>query len=494
MKQTFYLVLFSMFCFPIYANHVWGGELSFKYIGDSTGVAHQYEATIKLFASANNSGNANIQLNLSTACFGAQTFFIPKKAGGTQPLNSGFECVLSASSILNLNEIVYQGVLTLPGACAYNLFTVNLGFRGNLLDNISNEGQLILNAFINNSKTNASTPIFKTVYNYKACSNAPFEFNLPNEVSAAITDSIAYELVTPIRNTNNNTVNWSAGYSLNSPFTSATATSFNSNTGLLSYQPTQAEWCVYNVQATQYLYDSVTTAWYIFSTIMRELTVETTSTCVPEADNWNLLLTDSTNNPNDTIFVNCNTNVINLVSSVPILRTSISSDVSEFRLHDGLSSLIPIKTVQTNTSGNFYTNDMYLTLQDSLFKNDTLVLVSRTGTDGNSFINQCGYELNQPDSLYIIVQNCSGIGLKELSSPLLSNVYPNPAQSTIHLESKAIPIREVEIYSLSGLKVLETTITNNRAKLELSTLPKGVYMISVKFSDERTEQHKIIVQ
>lgn len=69
-------------------------------------------------------------------------------------------------------------------------------------------------------------------------------------------------------------------------------------------------------------------------------------------------------------------------------------------------------------------------------------------------------------------------------------VAPNPVKDIINLNSKT-KITQVEVFDLSGKAVYQNTISNQKAQLNLSFLPKGAYVMKVS-TDKTTETFKII--
>ncbi len=58
------------------------------------------------------------------------------------------------------------------------------------------------------------------------------------------------------------------------------------------------------------------------------------------------------------------------------------------------------------------------------------------------------------------------------------NIYPNPAGSSFTLDGEGI--EEIELYDLSGRKVLEQRINNDKTVINMPTLPPGIYPAVIK--------------
>jgi hypothetical protein len=67
--------------------------------------------------------------------------------------------------------------------------------------------------------------------------------------------------------------------------------------------------------------------------------------------------------------------------------------------------------------------------------------------------------------------------------------YPNPVKNMLNIVSKK-EMESVEIFNLSGQKVMNAKISNG--KINVSTLPKGIYVFRLKLQDGQTENLKVI--
>ena len=70
-------------------------------------------------------------------------------------------------------------------------------------------------------------------------------------------------------------------------------------------------------------------------------------------------------------------------------------------------------------------------------------------------------------------------------------VYPNPTANELNIESQGSSIGSVSIHSINGLSMLNLMVKDPMYQLDLSTLPKGIYIISISSADSITKK-KII--
>jgi len=80
-------------------------------------------------------------------------------------------------------------------------------------------------------------------------------------------------------------------------------------------------------------------------------------------------------------------------------------------------------------------------------------------------------------------------GVEENDAASIS-VYPNPAHDYIRIDTQSIAhVQRVDIYNSTGQMVLSTTET----EISVSTLPQGVYFISV-FTENQKFVERIVIK
>ena len=78
---------------------------------------------------------------------------------------------------------------------------------------------------------------------------------------------------------------------------------------------------------------------------------------------------------------------------------------------------------------------------------------------------------------------------------LLNNItlYPNPATEKVTISSETSELKEISISNLSGQALFQTSSTEANIDLDLSTLPKGVYIISIEMGSAKASR-KLVIQ
>lgn len=89
---------------------------------------------------------------------------------------------------------------------------------------------------------------------------------------------------------------------------------------------------------------------------------------------------------------------------------------------------------------------------------------------------------------YILPEyGCTFMDTKEVNNVNTLSVYPNPATEVLHVSLKESKEKNAEIYNMEGRKVLEATIGKGRNEINISHLPSGTYIITVKGIDLSTK-------
>ncbi len=85
-----------------------------------------------------------------------------------------------------------------------------------------------------------------------------------------------------------------------------------------------------------------------------------------------------------------------------------------------------------------------------------------------------------------LVRNTDGTGLDEKTKKHGNiNIYPNPAKNHITVNSLNVNDKVINIFDITGKKVEKTIITSDSHKINISSLPKGVYILQCGTSTGR---------
>lgn len=99
-------------------------------------------------------------------------------------------------------------------------------------------------------------------------------------------------------------------------------------------------------------------------------------------------------------------------------------------------------------------------------------------------INNSGYSIPKP-----INCNISATSIKKQIAKESFNIYPNPSNNHIFVESSQLGL--IELYNLQGQLILNTSINQAITKVDLSALPNGIYMLKAS-TDNGYSINKIV--
>ncbi|MCX6208095.1 MAG: T9SS type A sorting domain-containing protein [Bacteroidetes bacterium] len=107
---------------------------------------------------------------------------------------------------------------------------------------------------------------------------------------------------------------------------------------------------------------------------------------------------------------------------------------------------------------------------------------------------------NEPLTLYYRLQSVDNDGRKQYSTvkslQLKVNsavsVYPNPAKDLVNIS--CIGIKEVNVINSLGQTIIHRNLNNNHYQLDISSLPKGIYVLNVISKLNSVYNEKLIVQ
>ncbi|MFN7312206.1 MAG: alpha-amylase family glycosyl hydrolase [Bacteroidota bacterium] len=85
------------------------------------------------------------------------------------------------------------------------------------------------------------------------------------------------------------------------------------------------------------------------------------------------------------------------------------------------------------------------------------------------------------------------VGLTEMPMTGMSNVFPNPANEKIIIESLKQPIKKISLLDLSGKEIISTEIDNNIADINVSEVTNGMYLLRIEYT-HASEVKKVLVK
>ncbi|WP_080779407.1 T9SS type A sorting domain-containing protein [Chryseobacterium phocaeense] len=116
------------------------------------------------------------------------------------------------------------------------------------------------------------------------------------------------------------------------------------------------------------------------------------------------------------------------------------------------------------------------------------IAVRQAGID---MLGQFGFNCNDITAMteeftaagYVLPEYNCALSTKEVKKENQASVYPNPATDAIFVVLKGDKEEKAEIHNMEGRKIMETTIGNGKNKIDISNLPSGNYILTVKGID-----------
>ena len=411
--------LLLLLSFVGFGSHYAGGDIQYRYIGDSTGITNHYKVILRLYRDASGIGMpATTTVTVSSSCYANINIPMIQQAGSGLVAPTLFDCVTPNSAGTRTLEIyTYKGFVILPGVCTNFKFWWSDCCRPGGITNIfasngnfGNDG-FFFDADLNNTLGNNSSPIFVSEPVRAFCVNKTF--NWAQTSVEYDNDSIHYELINcreGVYPTQTN-IPFDAGYTATQPVTS-TFFNINPKTGTINFLPTTQEIDVLSVKITEYRFDSLFTIWYPVGSSSRDMMISISANCSPTATQGVILDYNFPGQYIDSITMlpavdyNCGDSLVELNFLIKIDCESIADDGSDFRLTNPLGQPIPIKRLSATCDINNETKQITVHLFKPLLVNGRYFLYSKTGNDGNTLNNKCGFPMEEFDTLVLVVDDC----------------------------------------------------------------------------------------
>lgn len=450
------LLLISSLLLPsqLFSDHLAGAEIRYTYIGDSTGVARQYLVELLIYRDVAGIPLANTQYaKARSSCFTEFTISLNRSIPPNQlpfgdqgyQTSAFYECVDPSVVGTSISTHYYSNVIVLPGLC-HDIQFYWLKNARNASDNLVNaaSSNLFVFATLNNTQGPNSSPRFLSPAAKVFCTQSSFVWS-----HAAIEndgDSIYYRLANALSGPNGvlSLIPYSAGFSAQQPLTTAAGSggvSLDSSNGTLYFTTSNVqEICVVVVEALEFRRDSATGNWFRVGSSLRDMQVVVASNCRSSVTNGPIMddqqegyardtisgallhYLNSGPIPNDTISnplsptgydyivssipYACYDSIIDLKFNVGVLCESIATDASDFVLYGPDSNAIPIVSINFNCGVDLMTSKIQLRLNDQLRINGDYILQVSLGTDSNTLMNSCGFELAENHTIVIDVREC----------------------------------------------------------------------------------------
>lgn len=436
-KHLLSFLAFIALTFGAQATHITGGDIQYRYIGDSTGTAHQYEVTMRVYRDCSPGTATGISSNISvsSSCYPTQSVSLTKING---PLSNGewppptYEDCVDAGIVKCLAINLFRGVVTLPGLCSDYKFSYTSCCRPAGVANLqnSNSQSFYFEATLNNFLGNNTSAKFVSEPARAFCVGQ--NFNWAQAVIEPDGDSLRYDLIS-CRGTNaTNNLTYNTGYTPTQPMITNPPFSFSINpqTGNMNFTPDAVESVVIALEVTEYRFDTVYYQWVKIGSSNRELVASTAANCSQQAQagvqldyNHPTIYPDPQNGL-PTVDYTCLDSSVTLHFAVKLDCSTISPDGTDFRLTAPTGQPIPIQEIVSTCDVNNETNELLLKLYKPLAFNGKYFLYSKIGNDGNTLLNKCGFPMSEFDTIQLNVQGCFTTNIDMKNVTIVDDEYP----------------------------------------------------------------------
>ena len=434
MKKLLLLLVCVLFTHTSSASHLSGGDIQYRYIGDSTGVNRQYEVLLRIYRDQSGIGLGNTQtVYINSSCYSTQTLIVTLQAGSGGIAPTLFDCVVPSSTTKTLEIYAYKGIVTLPGNCSNFNFSWNQCCRPGGIDNINTSNGFgsdgfFFDATLNNVLGQNSSPIFVSEPVRAFCVNNPF--NWKQTVIESDGDSIHFSMIKCREGAYPGTdINFDAGWTATQPITS-TYFNINPSTGLISFLPTMQEIDVASVLVEEYRYDSLYGVWNKIGSASRDMMIQIEALCSPSVMDGVGLNYDAPGHYIDTITglptvdYNCGDTAITMYFDIQLDCFTISDDGTDFRLTSPNGQPWAIKKIIGNCNVNGETDSLTIILNKPLAVNGKYYLYSKVGNDGNTLFNKCGIGMDEFDTLVLNVEDCVNLVMELENVTVINDNHP----------------------------------------------------------------------
>ena len=88
---------------------------------------------------------------------------------------------------------------------------------------------------------------------------------------------------------------------------------------------------------------------------------------------------------------------------------------------------------------------------------------------------------------------CNDVGYHEIAKNIVLQLFPNPTQNYVYIESDSY-LKRIEIYNIEGQLITNVEKSGNRTSIDLTHLPKGLYLFKIISGDDKIYLRKVVRQ
>ncbi|MDX5427249.1 MAG: gliding motility-associated C-terminal domain-containing protein [Bacteroidota bacterium] len=498
---TFLILLFQGN--TLRADHLAGGYIGYRYIGDSTGVPHEYQLSLHLYLDAQGVSLPSFsRIEVRSQCYSSQNVIVNLTSGtgkGNVP-EELFDCIGTQTGIKVVDHYQYVGRVVLPGPCTYFTFSYKSCCRPGGFSNAQANSGFYIESWLSNNHGPNDSPHFRKPPVSGTCIQAIHRWDLGGEDENG--DSLFYSLVDP-RTDFNSTVPFFNHFSAVQPISSIPAATLDASSGIYQIHPYQVETDILTIRCDEYRRNSIG-GWTYVGTVFRDATLNITRNCLPDVSAG--LFTDiSTKNHfidplsgHQGFKFQCGTSKYEFSFQLEVDPGTFHVD--DIQISDDSGSPVHPDSIkmEKDEDGRFRTLVIYPPTIG--FEPGTYYLSSQEGSDGNTILNTCGFPWKENDTVILEIGKCPDWIGRDPSGPPKEVQIPNvftPNEDGLN-DAFYIPFvdsfrgdRYVIILDRWGNKIYETRSYSNmnpwRGEMPNGRdCPEGAYFFIVRLQDPAT--------
>lgn len=450
--SAFFVLLLLLGFHKTQAAHITSGEIFYRWSpipSDSS----RYEVFVHYLRNnyGPNIGGSSIGVCISSSCFNDINITLNQimpPAGFASPNDNQGGWIVEDPDCADKNDPYFRdlsiykfsGFVSIPGRCHDIRFSSSAVCCRDVADNLTGTPNLFLEAQLNNTLGESSSPQIMSSPGISLCVQPPGATPSVFAQSAIDPDgdSIRYVLAPAKQGLScgpSTNCSYQAGFTALQPIPSHIGWNVNQKNGVFTISPSQQGNYVTNFVVENYRFNPQTYSWDKIGTSSRDVIVNVVANC-QYAFNDEIIFSlaegsgqfgtftgaeiDSLKSafgasnihlkPNGkarlSILDNyeCFDKILKIDFDQPIRRNSITA--TDFRIFTEDSSTVPIVAVYDSSSTIIDVESVYLQLHQPLLKNGNYLLQIKTGHDGNTLIGKCGGSVPEFSSALIEVRNC----------------------------------------------------------------------------------------
>lgn len=218
------------------------------------------------------------------------------------------------------------------------------------------------------------------------------------------------------------------------------------------------------------------------STTYRQQAIYLSDSCYYSQQNFKVFEKDSLN-------LKCSDRVIHIPLHKKILASSINRDGSDFKFSNTNGFPIVVNKVDYDAT-QLFVDEVFIHLRfffDGIYR---AYIVS--GSDANTIINECGYELQESELLKLYLSSCPNeVSLGQNEYQTLISVFPNPIANQFKITHQG-SLKNLKMFDGTGAEVsVECTVSPNTTTITGNFKP-GVYLVLLQLNDGSRVTKKLI--